>query len=718
MRRVSYGSQSPFALDDRRASSIYSEIEDAWRQYDQYRDSDEHSPRPVREDYYKASRSIIRRSMSEPQLLLPRTYQPLRPKPSPVLDSELVLSPEHRPSQLLPPPPVSSQSLLKDQLQTISLAKAKALIDAPGSQHLLPEELRARKLKKSSSVEQIGEFNIKIPQKPGSAYKPRESPSIRLPSLMMFDASSWSTYDQSKHKAMAQQANSDPHSHAGQVPKNVSQDTHGPSDTDRGRSRHRVPRKPVRPAHHSPSASEQIATEYANLLPRHGADTCVRHERDHNSGLGITTDSVYSRQGERSHADSTKRKPATSAVSNVQRLRQQSPLSNISPKHVANRDHSVVPSTYTLDSRPDSTPPPMFATPESPILNERHAGADSRTGSIPISPPFDTEPTHARQQSLAEMTDLPKPPLPPSPTHPSPPPPEVAAALAQLRAEPQQGSKRRKKDRESAYYPYVGRRRYGNRKGRAASDPATASQAAGITRSSSTREAQHARKGSDVLLDKLQRVMDKAGDAAERVVYGPDYKDRAEHKQNRPVSSYPVPIAMPQQNPTGPASPPHLSQSVTGVYLGWTEESKDDFDASKPVSPKLHYAASTFAPHPVVRPLYEHSVTPARPLDERKVDSDDAPTMRGRLSRSGSIFGSLIDRRRERGLERRRENIKKSIRMLPANTNTTEISRPELAVKSISDKEVPVTRPSLGETKGGLWGRRISEFGLFRSSAM
>ncbi|KAI7471719.1 hypothetical protein KC357_g5966 [Hortaea werneckii] len=90
-------------------------------------------------------------TVSQPQLLEPRAYRPLIVTPSPTASASpsraTTPSPrpssESRPSILLPPPPTSAH-VPKKHLGTVSLEKAKELIQAPGAVHLLPEELRAQ----------------------------------------------------------------------------------------------------------------------------------------------------------------------------------------------------------------------------------------------------------------------------------------------------------------------------------------------------------------------------------------------------------------------------------------------------------------------------------------------------------------------------------------------------------------------------------------------
>lgn len=79
-------------------------------------------------------------------LLQPRTYSPLiaSPLPSPSPSRNRTLSPpmEHRPSILLPPS-LPSMRVSPHHVKTVSLDKANAAAHFPGARSLLPEELRA-----------------------------------------------------------------------------------------------------------------------------------------------------------------------------------------------------------------------------------------------------------------------------------------------------------------------------------------------------------------------------------------------------------------------------------------------------------------------------------------------------------------------------------------------------------------------------------------------
>lgn len=97
-------------------------------------------------------------SKDETTLLQPRTYSPLIASPlsSPSSSRRRILSPqsEHRPSVLLPPS-LPAMRVSPHHVKTVSLDKANAAAHSPGTQALLPEELRAiaqKKYQKESSL--------------------------------------------------------------------------------------------------------------------------------------------------------------------------------------------------------------------------------------------------------------------------------------------------------------------------------------------------------------------------------------------------------------------------------------------------------------------------------------------------------------------------------------------------------------------------------------
>lgn len=98
---------------------------------------------------YNASTSQLVLKAPIPQELQPRAYCPLINKPSPTRMRQTTpsLHADFEPS-ISPPPLQATAPVSKQHLRTISLEKAKELMQAPGAVHLLPEELQAQILSK------------------------------------------------------------------------------------------------------------------------------------------------------------------------------------------------------------------------------------------------------------------------------------------------------------------------------------------------------------------------------------------------------------------------------------------------------------------------------------------------------------------------------------------------------------------------------------------
>lgn len=654
----------------RRSSSIYSRTPSAW--YSAERAPEVPSvtdfPLPKINSIYRDSILTPSATMSEPQLLLPRTYSPLLSTPSSANTPEASPAPpiEQRPSALLPPP-VSRPQLPQNQLHTVSLEKAQAEKHAPGNEHLLPEELRARTIAKARSSEHIMKLSDQMrekPQKPGSAFKVDDPTILRLPSMMMFDAKTWHKFDPSLHKttetpAQTTEVNakqlSPRWSGSTAIPMSRDQSQTGSDvpvdEPERGRTMHRLPRKVVRPPVAQPPST---AVDYTSLFtgPWDQFETSRSCSRDHETAAKLKPQPLF----------------AFNSPGDSPELAQNGFTSSVSPKGMPITSHE---DWDTDDSNSGTPPPPKFFRPEPDDEEDEHSGTHSRTGSIPISPPSRN------------------PPAPPGSFQSRP----VQAAGQQAS---QEHAQRKKQYRESAYYPYVGRRRYGksknnatHNKGSVRAQPSLAMHAArtaAMNTSSPEAQAPSSKKLADVT-DLLTRATNKAVKIADKLT--------------RTAAN----------DAPSPGSPATIGQSVTAVYLGWSDKSKDDFDATKPVSPKFHYAAGKYGARPEIKPTYTHVVTPARPLDERAVGLASSETQRPSHSRKGSILGGLLELSREKGREKRREEIKKTIKLIPNVPAASSVERPTLEAKSASDAVVP--RPSEDITPArGIWGRRFSEFGL------
>lgn len=164
-RRSSYsGNSSQYSREaspsaPRRSSSIYSRTVSQWLPDSPMWSASDLAGNPMpplppellRPIAYSASTpELVEKAPTPLVFLQPRTYQPLLVTPSPTISRRTTPSPSPLESQrstrfsTLLPTAVETLEIPKNHLRTVSLEKAKAALEAPGAEHLLPEELRAK----------------------------------------------------------------------------------------------------------------------------------------------------------------------------------------------------------------------------------------------------------------------------------------------------------------------------------------------------------------------------------------------------------------------------------------------------------------------------------------------------------------------------------------------------------------------------------------------
>lgn len=155
-------------------------------------------------------------------------------------------------------------------------------------------------------------------------------------------------------------------------------------------------------------------------------------------------------------------------------------------------------------------------------------------------------------------------------------------------------------------------------------------------------------------------------------------------------------------------SPSKPAPSSTGSHLGWSDLAKSSFDRAKGV---IHIPMKTRAPS------IQHVVGPARPLDERHTgdDSEDDETPAD-TSRRPSFFGDFVESWREGKKERRREELKRIIRVVPVEgQNDGRAERPQLVRDTGSGGSQAVSSSSVTplsekESPFVAMGRRLSGY--------
>ena len=115
-----------------------------------------------------------------------------------------------------------------------------------------------------------------------------------------------------------------------------------------------------------------------------------------------------------------------------------------------------------------------------------------------------------------------------------------------------------------------------------------------------------------------------------------------------------------QPTPESPHLLPSPVQSPPAQHLGWSTKAKTAFDEARTslTSPKRLIGS------PPQTPMYTHIAAPARPLDETRIGLQESESPR----RKASIFGGMLEGWMEGRAEKRREDLKKIITIIPGES--------------------------------------------------
>ncbi|KAK6431767.1 hypothetical protein LTR95_012069 [Oleoguttula sp. CCFEE 5521] len=715
----------------RRTSSVYSRTASQWMAESPIWSGSDFADEPVpplplellRPIAYSASTPQLVENPPTPPMLEPRYYQPLLATPSPTVSRSTTPSPpppEHRPSTLLPEP-VATIEVLKKHLRMVSLEKAKAVLQAPGAEHLLPEELRAKVPVKSPTKSRSHEVLLRDTMMMFTS-SPRESVRApELPTLTMVDAQGRDRVVGSPRASVAplpgfgfaealsvgrrgtgsfQVGNHAPRQMVRLYQQNAesSQRTHsnaghhGSVSDERGRARHRASRSVpqdrilmhgVQTPSVSPSevTTHKLADQYNTLLAdqyRAPSASSVAssgsHDVDVREHMKMVPQALF--QG----------KPMSRNTGQLQG-RYESPNASVSP--FARKQASESRASTQSSIRDDDE---LYALPRLTTNNRSDLRRKSTSGTIPISPPSQYEPyrtnfapavpidrklaafrrnsddnrvshyfpvtTRGNDQLLFRRSDdensyqnPARAETPPFACQPTPAVRRYAAPKRTstepiLRQRPSNASSLEMTAKQALFSRITrGAAKYAELLTRpAGQEPPLTS---GSRRRSSTRSG---RRSSDKGRDsKFSNPFPKLDISAANAI-------------PRAKASIDSPHLL---------SPPSV-RSPPGTYLGWTNAAKSAFDKAR---------SPTKTSFPPSAAMYVHTITPARPLDERQItlpqdSDDDEPSS---PVRRGSIFTGLLGGRREAKAEKRREDIKKSIRV---------VVTPEAAANRANDERV------------------------------
>ncbi|KAI7506042.1 hypothetical protein KC347_g7751 [Hortaea werneckii] len=693
--------------------------------------------------------------VSQPQLLEPRAYRPLIVTPSPTASASpsraTTPSPrpssESRPSVLLPPPPAPAH-VPKKHLRTVSLEKAKELIQAPGAVHLLPEELRAHQTltkKTSRSQEPMRMDSLDVfdaggvpPDLPASPpglptlideygrerllTSPRESRvplfSYEMPSPPPPPAGEWKGSGFPFHTPELFKGG---HDRAVSREKIVQSPRSDQVGEDRGRARVRGSRN-LSYGDHRPSPGRRrdsrvggegdyhdqlakddalrIAQDYHILLREEQQERYRQVSSSPAASRGSETDDVrvqmkmvpqplfhskpwpgnHFRQGSADDDDESSRSS----------VRDGSERTSPSPFHLRSGSGASMSSSRGSSDGYGSFPLRLSTTP--PLRRSR---GSSTSGTIPISPPF-------AAVLPKKMSVVPAKALPLANKK------KRKGRVVRTRLAEDEGN------RVSMYYPHVmsrrtkkkkeegGKEKRRGKKGKRdkqeevspgvpllAADivaqrletPETTPEASLRSDSASVRSAVVEEKPTlhQLVLKGAARYAEKLTGNARQQPAGPASSLSSSTPHTKPQQQYSRDESIADLHRIASPESPHLLPSPSSgkappIHLGWSSQSKSSFDSMRsPTAQQFSKRRQQSKDHPAAAQAITHIQTPARPMNERiaglKEESSSAE-MSSRnnggdsSTKSAGILGSLMESWRESKAEKRREDLRKMIRVV------------------------------------------------------
>jgi hypothetical protein len=758
VRRSSFGksasasSRGPSSSRPRRTSSVYSRTVSQWIPDSPVWSASDLADNPMpalppellRPIAYSASTPELVETPSSGLLLQPRTYQPLLTTPSPTISRRTTPSPGPTPSQeerkfsILLPTAVDIVDIPKSHLRTVSLEKAKATAGAPGAEHLLPEELRAKSkgkvLLKTRSLEPI----LKAPQPATTKAEPivrdtlamfgravdlPPTPPPALPTMTLVDAEGRDRVVGAPRLSVAPLPN---FSFPVEGVRSPIHTTVNAFPVGKNAPKTMIPL--TSQAHHNPSPPSHQPDIYSHergrSIQRGSRDSGYQYNQPHGRKRELSSpgqDVVHAHQLAQDYysllAEQDRQASASSASRSVQsdvevgehmRMVPQ-PLFHSKPaamqsRQVSSRYDSVTGYVLPLYHREQSDSNLSMQSQQSGsnitpcrLSNTANYRRRSSMGTIPISPPFQHNNSESRpaaamsanpqpravpkyrrnsndnrvsvnwhnptkggnelifRRSKEKQPSIPKIVGPGSPNSPGVPllaPDIVAQRLRTPEVTPEHSPL------FQGPWPI---------QHAASAPPATLFPAIRDEEPSSSSEDKD--KIQEKELTAKQALLARFTKGAVK------YAD----KLTRPTGYEPSPLSSNDNNndqqthdAVARTESPHLLPSPTTTAtaahrkhakkpsLGWSSASKSAFDS--------HHSPSSSRSHQHTQPqasIYTHTTTPARPLDERgSGDVEEEPVVSSARRGSINLFATLRDLRRETKAEKRREEIKKSIRVV------------------------------------------------------
>lgn len=664
---------------NRRSSSVYSRTPSqftpqtpSWRAQDPEADS----PLLFRPMAYSASSPDLSSSeISTPPLLEPRHFSPLieSPRATTVASNSRPQSRAHSTLASLPTPSPGSSAIPamyfppidtqippaaagltsptihhgpRQPVRTVSLEKAKETMNAPGAVRLLPEELRAQALKKVNSQGHIRLESIDIfggapkmplpPAIPTMTDRQGRERALQTPSGVEIPNGVYPFPCPSLPKTSA--AYNSFHVGAGPVREMAPpvadsesqsritwrQLSHEGADEPRGRiverrshernSARSDPEVFVNDAQPYARAvqSQNLATEYHSLLSQ-------QQYRQASDSPGYSSD-----ESVRTHMKmvpqplfQAKRPPPIRRSDSSRNSG-----SSISPFNI----HKSGRSDGSTSSEIRSTGFGLRISLEPLDSRDRHS---STTGMIPISPPSDMDIERARPPHIDTTHWQPN-------THKS-------------------KSLSRENSRESSFYPHIMRRKNPKKKEANLPPPgkpllATDVIAQKLKTPASTPDTSPTQSSHIVAARKPSSV---GGSEKESKKFYRRFGKGRMRSSNRSYMSTMSDRESSKASPTSPHLFPSPVNKTPNNHLDWSDTAKKIFDDARSSTP------------PNGRRL-THIAAPPRPLDHSKTSQTEpeSPTTPTSPKRP-SLFGSVLDSRRENKAQKRREDLKRLIKVVP-----------------------------------------------------
>ncbi|TKA83748.1 hypothetical protein B0A55_00041 [Friedmanniomyces simplex] len=681
-------SSRPSSRSNRRSSSIYSRATSQWDlepdvpaipswQTADFTDQDL-LLRPIA---YSASTSqLIGKPPIQQQLAELRTYSPLIHTPSPTVSRASTPSPPPapRPSVLLPPP-AGSAHIPKKHLRTVSLEKAKQMLQAPGAVHLLPEELRAQALGRSRSQDpmRVTSFDImsgrmtppelpdaptlvdsqgreRLLSSPTVSLSPVTRPDYLFPTIASPVEAPVTSFDVGTGPSRTMAPISAQTREASRMKAAQALGLGDVIDDQRGRARERGPRN-MSYEHYMPNQRSQ--SRDTPPLDGLGTDAQMKAQEYHS----LLTEQY--RQPSFSSGSQQSNRSDTDVTTQMKMVPQ--PLFHAKPA-------ARLPGTSTARSSAASTSPFGMRADSGTTFGEQRRSSGAR-GFLPLRFSLSSESSSRRRSTSGSI-----PISPPSASLPRPAvsvsvPPEPVAVKPRL------GSRFRRtsndSNRVSAYYPHVMSRKKGKGKKDKASSkaPPMPLLAADIIAQRLMTPERTPNNSSPQTNPSWSGFPDRSDAASTRSTGS---NTRLPHRLLKSATKYTDKLTRSSATTTSPtdrvasSESPHLLPSPastkpppTAIHLGWSDVAKHAFDEARSsvqsASSRQHAPSS----------LITHLQTPARPLDETRESllmamEPESPTAASARGSKGSIFGGLMEEWRESKAEKRRQDLKRTIKVV------------------------------------------------------